>query len=160
HGELPDILLLFRRSIEIGMQPIFAAISLLTESAGPTLFIPVPYELMKRSTHAVRTALWVNGHPSLDADLHPMRVEGAAGTLSHALANISYAARISDRPIRAWLARAHLEGGAMYLPDVTALREKYALDVISVSTQDEPFLGMASALYLPLADPLAPGRGP
>ncbi len=157
-GQLPDIMRLFEPVIEYGSQPIFAAISLSTESAGTTLFIPVPYELLRMDAKNLKTSLWINANHSENgqSDLKQEYAEPTARTLSHALANISYAARINDKPIRAWLARAHLDGDAMYLPDVATLRGDYASDIISVSTQDEPYLGMASVLYLPIVSPQTP----
>jgi hypothetical protein len=153
-NELPHIVRLFSPIIEGGAQPIFAAISLATESAGSTLFIPVPYELLRSRPANFEAGLWINCEPSSTSRFaeDPKLVEDAVRTLSHALTNISYAARINDKPIRAWLARAHFEGKAMYLPDVASLREAYTTEVISVSVLDEPYLGMASVLYFPICD--------
>jgi hypothetical protein len=160
-GDMSDIIRLLEPSIIAGSQPVFAAISICTQSAGPTVFLPVPYESARKNGDQFRKSLWVNYEECMHTDLVAQDgfIEAAARSVSHALMNISYSARIDDTPVMSWLAKSHKDRSALYVPDVANLRGVESSHVVSVSTGEEPFLGMASVLYLPLynaADAKAP----
>lgn len=151
-GYASEIIKLLQPSIRAGSQPIFAAVSFCTQSAGPTVFLPVPYDSARKNVNQFRESLWINAEHCLHADLAALDsfIEAAARSISHALMNISYSARIDDTPVMSWLAKSHKDRSALYIPDVTNLRQANSFHVVSVSTGEEPFLGMASVLYLPL----------
>lgn len=154
-NEPSPIIKILERVIGSGNQPVFAAVSLRTLSMGPTLFIPVPYLAARKGREDFVRSLWLNsdygGVDKLPEEA--VRFDDVVRTISHALVNISYSALIVDRPIMGWLARAHAESAAIYLPDVTKMHARDSARVVSVSPVEELFLGMASVLYLPLHDP-------
>lgn len=144
-----DVLKLHRRLIENDTQPVFAAVSLRTLSANPTIFIPVPYQSARLSSEAFKDALWLSDSAELSG-LDSL-IESAARTISHCLANGSYSVRLGDSPHKGWLAMAHVERKVIYIPDVRQAHVQSS-KVVSVATAEEEFLGMASVLYLPLPD--------
>lgn len=153
-GHATDIIRLLEPTISAGSRPIFAAVSFCTQSAGPTLFLPVPYEsFLRGGDQFFTTSFLINSDQCKYIELADQvgLIEAAARSISHALVNLSYSARIDDTPVIGWLAESHKSRSALYLPDVSNLPDSRR--VISVSTTEELFLGVASILFLPLYDP-------
>ncbi|MEQ1853784.1 MAG: hypothetical protein HOP13_20775 [Alphaproteobacteria bacterium] len=148
-GAITPIVNLFEPLLIEGEQPVFASISLKTVSAGPTVYVPVPYGILDSGVETLRDSLWINaGQRRLE--VNAIDLESVLRTVSHAFTNISYSVRLDDGPRFGWLAFAHTENQAIYIPDVLAAGTHQPPEVISESTFEEPFLGMASVLYLPI----------
>jgi hypothetical protein len=147
-----SIVELFGPALAIGDQPVFASISLLTTSTGYTVFVPVPYREAHRDMEGMKNALWLNPEQGECRQYKAAQVEPAARAVSHALANISYSVWIQDNPNSGWLALAHASPDPIYIPDVRTLHGAESGDARTKATSEEPHLGMASVLYVPLCD--------
>lgn len=164
-GECSALVRIFQPMLEAGAQPVFAAISLRVSSNDPTVVVPVPYLTPGRGAARIRDHFWINPEECGAAAFRPSRqdTECAIREVSHALTNISYSVRLDDEPKVGWLSRAHTEGTPLYFPNVSGLaderlnaRGRKRLPqgyVHSAASREEPYLGMASVLYIPLLDP-------
>jgi hypothetical protein len=135
-------------SIKAGSQPITGTLSLYLAGSAPTLYLPVPYRLDIPASKALRI-LW-NAESECGAILADDRPDDELilRQFSHAVANIAYGVRVGDYPHYGWVARAHDTGQTIYIPDV-----RHA-GVTSAVLDIEPFLGMASVLYVPMRLPV------
>jgi len=137
--------------IERGEQPVFASISFCISAESPTNFVPVPYTQAIESFTRFRETLLVSSH-EVDHNFDDIvSRQNAVRTLCHALANISYSIRLDDDPIEGWLGAAHAKRACIYHPDVTSLEG--APDIRTAAESEEPFLAMASVLYIPICPP-------
>lgn len=139
--------------VTTGAQPVFAAVSLMVRSTDPTVLLPVPF-LCTRNVRDFRRYFWINADKRDQETFRPSRAElaGAVRDISHALSNISYSVRIDDEPSVGWLAAAHKSSNALYFPNVEEARPPVG-ETYSAATREEPHLGMASLLYIPLLKP-------
>lgn len=141
---------MFRERLLAGDQPVFASISLRTTSTAYTVYVPVPYRCARRSIKGLQKSLWINHEFCGCMGASGAQLEQVARSVSHALANISYSVWIEDQPDIGWLALAHASSEPIYIPDVRDLHVGKEASAKTVATAEEPFLGMASVLYIPL----------
>ena len=158
-GGLPTCVAFLEPFIRSPEPPVFAAVSLCMTSGAPTLYVPVPWLKARDGLEGYRETLWINApNATNDNSLRSVDWSTAARAQSHALANISYAVRVGDRPTLGLLAHAHKTHEPYYVPDTWAEPGTAPAGVRSVATEEERYLAMASVLYLPLCDPLPPSE--
>lgn len=145
-----DSLSFIKRYVEQGAQPIFLNLSYYSLTSSQTLYVPTPYHACKKGFSGFAKTVWVNA-PERQAR-EETNWEFAARDFSHACSNIPYSVRIGDKPTVGWLTKSHETRQAHYIPDVENIyREETPTKVFSAAKADQPYLGMASVLYIPLA---------
>lgn len=130
-----------------GIPPVFCGLSLCIPGLAPSLRVLVPYEFARRGLDGFRDSVWLLAPDTQKCG--QTRWEPLARELSHAIANIPYSVRLRDRPLRGLLAEAHKHCQPLYIPDVRCA-PRYG-SATTAAVEEEPFLGMASVLYLPIA---------
>ena len=153
----PKVVPLFRQLVDQGgALPVFGGLSLCIPGLAPSLRVLVPYLRARRGLEGFVESVWLSGTEGQKCP--NTRWEPLARELSHAIANLAYSVRLRDRPLRGWLAYAHKLCHPLYIPDVRCAPQHGPATTAAV--EEEPFLGMASVLYLPIAGPdLPPLRG-
>ena len=131
--------------------PIGYSLSLYIPGSSPTIYALVPYGVSAHQGESESesdwwTCQWLLSEPPLSLDESAMR--SSLRMTSHALLNISFSARVDDRPTLGFISYAHKIGKPLYIRDVQELPANP--EVRSISRNEEPCLGMASVLYVPL----------
>lgn len=157
---LPRELEFLRTAVRAHHAPLLTSVSMCLSGQEPTLYVPVPWAATSAaSLDDARACLWYNA-PVEFADAQSIDWATSLRSIAHAIANLSYAVRLGDSPVRGWLAYAHQCGRLVYLPDTKLIEGTIKLDdgqmVHSVGTDEERYMGMASVIYLPLSSSQIP----
>lgn len=148
-GGIPREFSILKNQIQQGIEPVFCNISLCLRSMAPTVYIPVPYLLACDAEGGEGSFLLLPPRPKRNAEV-------AARAFSHAVTNLAYSVRLEDRPYMGYLAQAHAKMTPLYIPDVRDPAVHTSSDTFSAAINEEPFLCMASVLYVPVSDDVLP----
>jgi hypothetical protein len=151
HGGLPESLSFLEKNISEGLQPVFYSLSYYSMTSSQTLYVPVPYqECRRRGYEGFRDTVWLNAPDESEIEENDWMY--TARKFSHACSNIPYSVRIGDEPTIGWLSKSHKVKETHYLPDLSEIYQggSTPTETFSAAKKDEPYLGMASVLYIPL----------